>query len=465
MSQSTIADDRQERGHNGKPGRRQGRIDSLVLDRRLGERTWLGHIAETNQVAALRLCATGEPPTEDVANVIQRAGAFGTLRSPYVIPVLGAAWVEGAIWVVSEWDAGTSLRRLQQLTWLTPAQAIVIGSDVLCALRDLNAAGYAGGEVYPSDIRIDLGGQVRLTNWAAPNLLDGQRPESGRESAAAAARLLSDLATTARRSNPGATEMIGVLDASAEKLAAPGADVEDVPAVASALAAPIEGVRLAQTRAELAALTQAARGPAPRAAAPPSRRLPPGVPPWPTRVRTNVRRSRRTALRWAIALAILALAVGVEQLFLHGRIVHDLRTLLGSGSPAHSPTNNTNGTTPAPVKAVAPAHAGVVRSVTLRARRHCTAGSACRVRVIVRLRPHAHHVRVRWAFSVINRCARTHHAAAGGKLRAPPHARRISDVTTLHLPSGQAFAVVAVTRHPTRAASRPLLVPARGARC
>jgi hypothetical protein len=470
MTQSTITGGRRDRGPNGKPGGRQhraGRIDNLILDRRLGDLTWLGHIDQGDRVAALRLCATGDPPTEDVANVIDRAAALGVLRSPYLIPVLGAAWVEGAVWVVSEWDAGTSLRRLQQITWLTPAQAVVIGTEALSALRDLIYAGYAGSEVRTTDIRIDPGGHVRLTGWAAPNLLDGPNPRAGRECALAASALLTELATTARRSNPRATEMIAVLEGSAERLAAPGAGIEHIPGVAPELAATVEGVRLLQTRAELAALTQAARGPAPRVAAPPTRRRPPGVPSLPTRVRTNVRRTRHAALRWAIALTVLALAVGAEQLFLHGRIVHDLRTLIGQNSPSHTtpPAAHASGTAPAAVAKIAPAHAGVVKSVTLRPMRHCASGSPCRVQVLVHLRPHPHPVRVRWNFTVVNRCARTHHTAAGGRLRAPAHTRRIDGVSTVHLPSGQALAVVAVTHHPTRAASRPLFVPAGGGRC
>jgi hypothetical protein len=262
--------------------------------------------------------------------------------------------------------------------------------------------------------------------------------------------------------------MIAVLEASAERLAAPGADIADIPGVATELAALVEGVRLLQTRAELAALTQAARGPAPRGTAAPTWVRPPDVPSLPTRFRRNVRRTRHAALRWAIALTILALAVGAEQLFLHGRIVHDLRTLIGSNSPKHSATSTVHhqhGTAPIPLAAVAPRHAGVVKSVTLREIRHCTAGSACRVRVHVQLRPRAHHVKVRWTFRIVNRCARTHRNVAGGALRAPAHAHQAYGVSTVHLPKGQALAVYAVTKHPVRTASRPLLVPAGGGRC
>lgn len=471
MAQSTITGDQHDRGPNGKPGGltgRSGRIDNLVLARRLGDRIWLGHLAEGQPVAALRLCATGEPPTEDVANVIDRAAALRALRSPNLVPVLGAAWLEGAIWVVSEWDAGTSLRRLRQLTWLTPAQAVVVGAEALSGLRDLIFAGYAGNQVYASDIRIDPAGHVRLTGWAAANLLDRPNPQASRECALSAATLLTELATTARRSDPRAAELIAVLDASAKRLAAPGAGLEHIPGVATELAGLVDGVRLLQVRAELAALTQAARArvPAPRPAAPSTRRRPPGVPPLSARVRANVRRSRNVALRWAIALTVLALAAGAEQLFLHGRIVHDVRTLLGSGStPAATATQHTNRKAPAPVPRVAPARAGVIRSVTLRPARRCTAGDACRVRVGVRLRRHPHRLAVRWKFTVIDRCAGTRRSAPGGTLRAPARIRRMVRLSTVRLPSGGALAVVAVTRHPARAASRPLLVPAGGGRC
>lgn len=160
----------------------------LELVERNGIRTWIGRAAGTPVVARW----LGEPAefrSPALPKVLGRQAAL-----PFLIPVLGTLERDGAIWLVSELDAGVSLRRLLQVAKLSPLQAGVFAADVIEAAEAMHAAGYAHGRLHSGNVHVGLGGEVRLTDWAVgvltnPGRAGGRKPADRRAVAALVAEL------------------------------------------------------------------------------------------------------------------------------------------------------------------------------------------------------------------------------------------------------------------------------------
>jgi hypothetical protein len=212
-----------------------------------------------------------------------------------------------------------------------------------------------------------------------------------------------------------------------------------------------------------------------------------------TRLRTVWRRLW-TALA---ALVVIAGIVALEFAFLHERLMQDLHLLTGASAreqAAGHPTRPPLGPVPAP----APATAGTVDRVDLRALDSCTPGTVCAVRVLVRLQPQPEQLqpqgpvpakaeampqpqaqamsppgaqapekplRVTWTFRAIDRCTGATHALPGGSLSVAPGGREAQAVNRVLLPAGQVLALIAVTGAPATAASAPLPVPTDQSSC
>lgn len=486
------------------------------------ESTWLGRDPDGRSVTAIRLAglrcpadaydaadpAAAESAGEESASVIERAGVLASVRAPTLVRALGVQRVNGALWLVSELDDGVWLSRLLELTRPRPAQAAVVGLGVLCGLRTVHAAGYAHGSVGAGEVRVGSDGQVRLGGWAA-GALCGSAPleQRQRDDLAAAGVLLAHLARAARRSSVCADErapaLLAALDAAADHAAHPGADIALVAAPLEAACGPDDD---AAATSELAALVRALTvtgsgsssgsssgatlrpRPGPPAAESAPRALPGEGPA--ARLGARLRDLWKRMWTWVVALAVLVAAVSVEFALLHERLTQDLHLLMGSGRSEQSATAPA-GPTPVelpPVPRPAPASAGVVGGLDLRALEPCAPGAVCAVRILVQLHPPLNRQSqdgpsqdgrpqeatqqqpispraVEWTFHVVDRCTGSQYSVPGGVVSAAPDSDQVQAVSTVPLPPGHALAVIAVTSEPDRAASGPLLVPARPDSC
>ncbi|HEY2764606.1 MAG TPA: hypothetical protein VGJ13_11420 [Pseudonocardiaceae bacterium] len=464
----------------------------------VGESTWLGRDADGRSVTARRLVdmpdaadpaadpaadQTADPTATDANGAAGRAVALASSSALSLMPVLGVQHRDGALWLVSALDDGVWLSRLLELTTPSPAQAVVIGLDVLRGLRTVHAAGFAHGSLSPAQIRVGGDGRTRLDGWAAAELTEpAQAQQRKRADVAAAGLLLAALADAVRGSPPvpagSALALLAALDTAVGCAALPGADAEF-------MAAPLEHVyaanRPAVARTELAALVAAATGNLPPSRYPPpvssaATAFTPESDPREVRVARALRLLWQRVWAWVVALAVLAGVVTLEFAFLHERLTHDLHVLQGAGRPGQDPQSQA-GVRPAELPAVrapAPASSGAVAGVDLRAVEPCTPGTVCTVRVLVRLQPQAAAPRhtgqvppreVAWTFQVVDRCTGDQRTAAGGSVSVPPSGAQVQAVSAVPVPMGRSLAVVAVTSQPASAASRPLPVPDRQGSC
>ncbi len=459
--------------------------NGLSLVTPIGESTWLGRDAHGRSVTARRLpdAADQADPAADPAptaspGVIERAEAVTSLRAPSLVPVLGVQRWDGALWLVSESDDGVWLDRVLELTRPSPAQAVVIGLDAVCGLQTVHAAGYAHGSICAGVLRLGPDGRLRLDGWAA-GALSGSAPLAHRQRAdvGAVGVVLADLARAVRGSPhtaAGSTPaLLAALDAAAGCAARPGADAGLVAAPLEAVCGPGED---ATTRTELAALvatatasrSMAARCPSPAASAPA------GSTGFPREARFGaaLRGVWKRIWTWVVALAVLAAAVTLEYVLLHERITQNVH-LLREGSQPGQGSAAPAGPAPEALQQVpepAPASAGVVEGLDLRALQPCTPGAVCMVRVLVRLQPQPAQQHtpgappqprtVAWSFQVVDRCTGSQRGAAGGVVSVPPGGDQVQAVSTVPLPTGRFLAVTAVTSQPASVAGTPLLVSA-----
>ncbi|MGH3908880.1 MAG: hypothetical protein ACRDTE_32560 [Pseudonocardiaceae bacterium] len=397
--------------------------------------------------------------------------------------------MNGPFRLVSELDDGVLLSRLLELTRPSPGQAVVVGLGVLCGLRIVHSAGYAHGSVSAGEVRVGVDGHVRLDGWA-PGAPCGSAPLKQRQRAdlAALGVLLAHLARAVRRSRAFADErapaLLAALDAAADHAALPGASIELVAAPLEAACGPPED---AAARSELAALARAVsvRGSvsSARSSSGAAKHPRPAPPAAESGSRTVSGEGRAAHLGvwlpglwtriwpWMAALTVLVAVVSLEFAVLRERLTGDLHLLLGGDQPGQGAASSM---APMPVQLPpvppqAPMSAGPVGGLDVRAMEPCTPGAVCAVRVLVRLHPQPQPspapLAVKWTFRVVDRCTGGQRSVPGGVVSAAPGGTQIQAVSTVPLPPGRVLAVIAVTREPARAASGPLLVPARQGSC
>lgn len=170
---------------------------------------------------------------------------------------------------------------------------------------------------------------------------------------------------------------------------------------------------------------------------------------------------------WVAALTVLVVVVSLEFAVLRERLTGDLHLLLGGDQPGQGAASSA---APMPmqlppVPGPAPRSAGLVGGIDLRALEPCTPGAVCAVRVLVRLHPQPVPLAVKWTFRVVDRCTGGQRSVPGGVVSAAPGGAQVQAVSTVPLPPGRSLEVIAVTSEPARAASGPLLAPARQGSC
>jgi hypothetical protein len=176
---------------------------------------------------------------------------------------------------------------------------------------------------------------------------------------------------------------------------------------------------------------------------------------------------KRRRIIWSTVATLAVIGIGAVLLTVGpgrsalNRVLHrGANPSATAGSSATTPAT----TRPRPVPALAPAAAGLVHHVSLRAQAHCAPGKICPLHVTVRVRPAGGPQRLAWTITYVNRCSGARSNRAGGTLIAAPGSTTATATRRVRLPSGPALAVVALTTHP-RAASAPLLIPASVTTC
>ncbi|MDT7565613.1 MAG: hypothetical protein QOG76_4237, partial [Pseudonocardiales bacterium] len=374
-------------------------------------------------------------------------------------------------------SARITVRQLIRLTRLTPEQALVVGADLVCGLRDRHASRRALGGFGAEHVTVGADGSVCLRD-EVPAEWTTDQPARHADLVSARA-LLVELAAIAGQQPPrnGVATSAGRRAehelAAHELAAAAGRPVEDLLTAATGLGSMADLVGAA-ARAELADLAAAAgsplaaAGPAPRvigtesspgsrsgtggAPGGPSDRPAgspgqPTVPRWAALVRYG---------RWALVLAALAAVLVLEMVLLGNRVSADLDALSAAGRQSGAGPSAT-ALSPLPVE---PRAAGPIAGVDLRPLALCAPGAICEVRVLVRLVPERGTQRVQWTYLLTDRCTGLEHNAAGGSVTVTPGGRELVAVGQLRLPPASALSITAVTGVPARAASPPLTVPA-----
>jgi hypothetical protein len=97
--------------------------------------------------------------------------------SPFLVPVRGAEYRDGAVWVMSEMGAGVPLRDLMSRWPLSASQVVTIGLDLLAALQALQQFGLSHGNLHSGNVHVTPEGRVQLSDYA---LRPRFRPDSPR---------------------------------------------------------------------------------------------------------------------------------------------------------------------------------------------------------------------------------------------------------------------------------------------
>jgi hypothetical protein len=343
------------------------------------------------------------------------------------------------------------LARLIALARLTPAQALEIGAGLLTAVARLSE---------PNTLGIDDVVVIGLDGRVALGCASGGRAamsSARRASSAMVEAVLAELVIAVRcRARPADPLLVELERAIAL------VPLADLPVVARTLEDACAAIDRDGIRAELSALVRAIAGHsgttivsgAPLGAASavaagrgraPERR-PSG------RGRVVMRRIGA----WLLSVAVLVAIVLLEFAFLRDDIVTDVDLLLDAGRSESVPSvvPEPDGL---PVVAPAPATAGTVTAVDLRALDRCTPGAACSMRILVRLVPEAEPLTVTWSIRIVDRCTGATETIPGGAIVIAPGEEQATVVSPVPIPHA-ASAVFAVTERPAVAAGPPVLV-------
>lgn len=355
-------------------------------------------------------------------------------------------------------SGGVELSRLLVLARLTAAQALQIGADVLAAAAVEAVSGSSGpgsdevvvGPVVAADGRVVLGPSANGGRAGSPSAAGTRMRPAG--------QVLADVAAAARlpgpAADPAADQRLAELDRAVQDLPAAG-----LPVVARRLQEAAAAIDRTAVHAELAALVRAVGG----AGGSPNGVARTGQPPTAVRAGTvepAPRRSRSAGRRiaaWLVSILVLAAVVVAEVVLLRDDITADIDMLLDAGRGEDRPSAAPEPDGPE-LAAPAPAAAGSVAAVDLRALAPCAPGAPCTVRLLVRLLPAAEPQVVTWSYQVVDRCTGQAVTVAGGTVTVPPQADRAAAVGSIPLPPLDGVAVFAVTDAPDAAASAPVVV-------
>ena len=114
---------------------------------------------------------------EGAARMLDYLKRLAGYASPFLVPVRGAEYRDGAVWVMSEMGAGVPLRDLMSRWPLSASQVVTIGLDLLAALQALQQFGLSHGNLHSGNVHVTPEGRVQLSDYA---LRPRFRPDSPR---------------------------------------------------------------------------------------------------------------------------------------------------------------------------------------------------------------------------------------------------------------------------------------------
>lgn len=416
-------------------------VGSLVLVRGLSRVTWQARL-------------DGSPVIARAVTSPIEAG----LDSPLLVPVLGAAELDGATWLLSENVEGVSAHRLLGLATLTAAQAAWLASRAFAALATLHAAGRTHGRLHAGNVLVDRNGSVRIADWAlGPPATEPARRADLEAARAFVVALLRNAGRPAVLNGGRPSTPLAEL----ERLA--GEPISDPAIAARELDVAVDDASIVTS--ELGALATAmvrSASPAVTPAPLPPRRSPPRRPP-----------RRIGPPRWVVAavaaLVVLAAAAATAFAVTHRRHEAANPPRSSSSPPSHASTTTRsqapNSTALARSAAVAPRRAGFVNGVVVTPVETCQPGATCSVTVTIQITEHADVKHLTWRFVLVNPCTGARTNVPGGSMTAQPNWRHVYATTKVPIPPARSVALVAMTTVPVRAASAPLTVPSGHAQC
>src|SRR3984893_7595102 len=138
------------------------------------QRTFSGHLDSGAAVAVKAVPVSSREEAERMLEYLQRLAGYG---NPTLVPILGAEYRGGALFVMSELDDGLPLGRLMSRSSLSPSQVVSIGLDVLTGLQALQQLGLSHGNLHAGNVHVSRRGRARLGDYA---LRPRFRPDSAR---------------------------------------------------------------------------------------------------------------------------------------------------------------------------------------------------------------------------------------------------------------------------------------------
>ena len=452
------------RGRDAVPPEAPAALAALVLAERRGLRPpGEGWTARAPDGALLDVWRVAGLDAAGRARCVDALSALVAVRHPNLVPVLAVGERDGAVWVVSQADAGRPLRRLLAVATLTPEQAALVTLGVLDGLEALHGAGLGHGRLDERTVHVGPAGAIRLGAWGlgVDDQEGGERRERDRE---AAVRLLGRLGRSARRPPRGAG-LHRALEACGER---DGDQAALLARAREAAASLLDGGAAARAAHELAVLVgmlerdppplPRSAEPAPLAAAHPLRS--------PAAVWTPETHRARWLAAGLSALVLAALFVTVTARYVGSQRVAAVphpKPAATSPPARPAPAAPPAPAGPRPVPALGPATAGPITGIEIQPLQgSCQPGAVCPVQVTVRLQPQPAAQEVRWSFHVFDRCTGATSVLPGASVTALAGWAYVYGTSWPALSASHPLALVAVTETPAAAASPAVLAGGSG---